>query len=561
MSQFKLQPVLAVIVFLFCTPLLTYAQGHELPVPPSTGDTFLNNAILGDTTATGDRADLDRVYVLERDGVYLMNARVNNIGFPVRIRGAEGDGRKPVIFLVTNAQTQAFPPHFFLMGDDLWLKDLILVGFVEALAGQIANNPPRLIDSGAPGLSLTIDGCVVTQGRGEHIRFPQPAGVIKLINSIFGNMGDLGTSNLGAGRCIDMRNTSCDSLIIENSSFINSQDRIVRHLSSVASIKYFRFNHNTIVNGLTYHGLISLGFTGNEAILTNNLFIDTNIAGGDTDRTRQVEFAESAELDPRNSQGRIVWILSVPNDSTQWTVSGNYYSVSPEVQAFYDAHAAEGVAGEGPPVTHNINSKIGADSTTAFIKELVTLANRPAPQVNMAEWYRRPDGGNKRKNTPCACWNRTTDDYQRKSFQYLADTLDCSYATNLVAYTGADGVGQFPAGDLNWFPDKKEAWEDFISSVEPTPGVVVKEFLLKQNYPNPFNPTTTIEFHLVKSERVTVTVYNALGQVVATLVNNERLDRGAYRVAFEGAKFSSGLYFYQIKAGSFSEVKKMMLLK
>ncbi len=85
-------------------------------------------------------------------------------------------------------------------------------------------------------------------------------------------------------------------------------------------------------------------------------------------------------------------------------------------------------------------------------------------------------------------------------------------------------------------------------------------FTLEQNYPNPFNPATTISFSLPKASNVTLTVYNVLGQRIATLVNNH-LDAGSHTVSFNAAKYASGVYFYRLEAGSYVALKKMMLLK
>ncbi|MBE2227646.1 MAG: T9SS type A sorting domain-containing protein [Ignavibacteria bacterium] len=86
-------------------------------------------------------------------------------------------------------------------------------------------------------------------------------------------------------------------------------------------------------------------------------------------------------------------------------------------------------------------------------------------------------------------------------------------------------------------------------------------FALAQNYPNPFNPSTEIKFELPQNTFVTLKVYNAVGQVVAELVNNEYKNAGRYSVSFDGTKLASGIYFYSIVAGSYNEVKKMVLLK
>lgn len=85
-------------------------------------------------------------------------------------------------------------------------------------------------------------------------------------------------------------------------------------------------------------------------------------------------------------------------------------------------------------------------------------------------------------------------------------------------------------------------------------------YSLSQNYPNPFNPTTTINFALPKSGKVTLSVYDLLGREVRTLVNGE-YPAGYHKVDFNASSLASGVYFYRIDAGSYINVKKLMLLK
>ncbi|HEY3250300.1 MAG TPA: T9SS type A sorting domain-containing protein [Ignavibacteria bacterium] len=89
---------------------------------------------------------------------------------------------------------------------------------------------------------------------------------------------------------------------------------------------------------------------------------------------------------------------------------------------------------------------------------------------------------------------------------------------------------------------------------------VPKQFSLGQNYPNPFNPTTGIEFSVAKESFVNLTIYDALGREVS-LVVNENKKQGKYNVSFDGANLNSGVYFYILKAGDFSQTRKMILLK
>ena len=93
-------------------------------------------------------------------------------------------------------------------------------------------------------------------------------------------------------------------------------------------------------------------------------------------------------------------------------------------------------------------------------------------------------------------------------------------------------------------------------AVQDLPG----QFALYQNYPNPFNPTTTITYTLPGAAKVSVAVYNILGQQVASLVN-ETMPAGTHKAVFEASRLAPGTYFYRITAGSFVETKKMLLLK
>ena len=88
----------------------------------------------------------------------------------------------------------------------------------------------------------------------------------------------------------------------------------------------------------------------------------------------------------------------------------------------------------------------------------------------------------------------------------------------------------------------------------------LETFALFQNSPNPLNPATQIRYNLPEASSVKLTVFNALGQEVARLVNATQ-SAGAYTVAWDAAEVSSGLYYYQLEAGTFKDVRKMLLVK
>ncbi len=90
--------------------------------------------------------------------------------------------------------------------------------------------------------------------------------------------------------------------------------------------------------------------------------------------------------------------------------------------------------------------------------------------------------------------------------------------------------------------------------------LAVDSYSLNQNYPNPFNPSTTISFTIPQKEIVKISIYNLLGEKVSELVNSE-FSAGIHNVKFNASKLASGIYFYNIKAGEFTQTRKMMLLK
>ncbi len=117
-------------------------------------------------------------------------------------------------------------------------------------------------------------------------------------------------------------------------------------------------------------------------------------------------------------------------------------------------------------------------------------------------------------------------------------------------------------GSISWIPIFHRGALDVKEVNTPAKPTV---FSLAQNYPNPFNPTTLIRFSLPKDSYVKLEVYNILGQKVKTLVN-EKLTAGVKEVSWDGKgakgmSVASGIYFYRIKADTFSDVKKMVVLK
>lgn len=99
-----------------------------------------------------------------------------------------------------------------------------------------------------------------------------------------------------------------------------------------------------------------------------------------------------------------------------------------------------------------------------------------------------------------------------------------------------------------------------LTSVTGNENNTPEKFMLAQNFPNPFNPTTDVEFRVANFGFVTLKVYNSQGKEIRALIN-ENLNAGSYSIKFDGSGLQSGVYFYKLEAGEFSETRKMVLVK
>jgi hypothetical protein len=158
---------------------------------------------------------------------------------------------------------------------------------------------------------------------------------------------------------------------------------------------------------------------------------------------------------------------------------------------------------------------------------------------------------------PWTVWENTVNDAGARG-----DVLIVGCADNNNSGKGQENKF-LPVNPNRW--ERPGTWGRIMISTTPTgveenPAVNPYTYELSANYPNPFNPTTNINFTLAKAGDVKLIVYNLLGQKVATLVDSH-MDAGKQSIKFDASKLSSGVYFYRLDAGSFSSVKKMMLLK
>jgi photosystem II stability/assembly factor-like uncharacterized protein len=139
-------------------------------------------------------------------------------------------------------------------------------------------------------------------------------------------------------------------------------------------------------------------------------------------------------------------------------------------------------------------------------------------------------------------------------------SLNDSYTTVAVIDTnlfiGTNNNSAFTKDATVW----RLSTNQIPTGVQELSSKVPASFSLEQNYPNPFNPMTTIQFSISELSIVYLKVFDLLGREVATLVNG-RMEAGVHQVSFDASRLASGIYFYKLETGNFSQTKKLTLLK
>jgi len=216
--------------------------------------------------------------------------------------------------------------------------------------------------------------------------------------------------------------------------------------------------------------------------------------------------------------------------------------------------------GMGSPISFKINDDNYADNQGSLTVRIETGGSRPkvvTPVIN-------PSPG-------------TYNDSVHVSINSSIESATIRYTTDGTAPTETSAIYSSPIQITSTTVIKTKAFKDYWNASEIAEGLytiveatdvsdefvsmpIPLEYQLGQNFPNPFNPITMINYQLPVTSDVNLSIYNQLGQKVATLVN-KRQGAGNYQVAWDSSRFSSGIYYYRIEAGEFQDVKKMILLR
>jgi len=542
----------SLLIMLFILVFYGPGMAQDTLDVPYAGIGTLNTMIKNDTLPDGSR-NPNRVYRLARGQIYLINGTLTvPDGYPMRLVASNGDGARPMMIPVTEEGLSS--RLFEVTGDGEW-KSIYMTNVDDLGNNPVqAKNMFRLV--GENSRYYLYDVFIDGESQGVF-RMNSANERLFLVDCIFRNMCRVGDPWDGLG--IAARGGFQDTIMAENCTFYAGSNRVIQCYGG--TVKNMIFNHCTFAyfGGVT-DGNFDTGQTINLTF-TNNVLWDIGFEGEDNPENP----VEMLPIDDLTS------VDFGTNDDRNIKITNNVYGWTPAVMDWINSKPT----GDGPDLDPFVFQDSLSDSLINVYPNMVsennimadlTFSDPPDVQVfiGYAE-YRYADGYQNTSNPDMRIDRNGIGPITEIGTLGLSDDEpDFDYNTDSDAYTQAEDG--FPAGDLNWFPEKKSEWMG-VSAISEQVGVPVPEkFDLGQNYPNPFNPTTTIEFRLNKAAKVNLTVYNALGQEVKVLVNNQSQKAGSYSVTWDGRDqagnfVASGIYFYRLNADNLTMSKKMLMLK
>jgi hypothetical protein len=542
----------------------------------------LTNALNSDTI----NVPAGRVYMLRANGYYPLATNITTTTKrPTVIVGEDGTR------LVNNKNANSAPPVIcgstiegagsntgkITFSNDMTMKNVSLMP--AASDGTLGWD---LIECGAPNCKVVFENDLFEHTRWIFLTADKPGTKLFWKDCYFVNMS--GQACRRNGGVFDGF-SNMDTVLVENCTHIMAQGSMYKFRNYV----YNRiiFNHNTFINcgGSVFE---NLGYESNMSI-TNNIFVNSNVqpfqkyvAGdwGEVDADTLVTGLVNVRDFPDNTYTVVPRKILVEGNVIYWDSRFN------DMNTTLNTNKVNGyTAWQSQMVTMNTRSQAKFDDNVHY------------PYLTEGVWYKELPTFTDSKNL------LTTMVDSLKSFS--VKTVDINSADILVdwrlvfigaayyiysdwpipvdlSYSNADlltgATGGFPVGDLNWFPAKKALWaaqrdaentaittalnagtKTIATDVDKVEDLPIA-FQLQQNYPNPFNPSTKITFSLAHSANTSLKVFDMLGREVATLVNGYTVS-GTHDVQFNAMNLASGIYYYKLTSGNFTEVKKMVLLK
>ena len=361
-----------------------------------------------------------------------------------------------------------------------------------------------------------------------------------------------------------------DDITIENNSCSYSADEHGIYVSNSSDRPIIRNNHSFNNNGCGIHmnGDISMGGDGiiSNAVVEGNILHDNGYGGGSAINMDGVQDSKIFNNLIYNNHATGIAMYQIDGgDASKNNKVYNNTIIQPS-DGRWNIIAVDGSTGNSIYNNilinhHGIRGSIAIDaaSSTGFVSDFNILVNRlsdndGSSNMTLSQWQSM---GYDLHSMIADPEDQIFVNHSTGNFHLLQNAQAIDAGTSLVlpiVFEDLDNISR-PQGsgfDIGCY--------EFTSTTEVVEENIPQSFQLFQNYPNPFNPTTTLSFVIGHLSFVSLKVYDLMGNEVATLVD-EYKPAGNYEVVFDASHLSSGAYFYQLKAGSYSQTKSMILIK
>ena len=484
-------------------------------------------AIMGDTTATGERNDVNTIYKLENGQVYITTGRiVNKPEWDLQIEAVDLDDTetKPVIARIPNDSGEY--PDIMRPEGNVTLKN---IWFVAGEKGPLEQHDWGKIRYMGDDTRIIADHCIFEKDRGGFFQLRGNNIKLYISNCVLRNGGNRRILQ-GNGRGVDARDTSIDTLIMKNTIVHNIQDRFFRSQGAIAPHNYIEIDHCTSFNTAGRHGFIQLGRV-NTAKITNNLFIDPIMLGSSPAYTDE-------QTQPDNDLHKVI-TLDTLYDSTALTISNNNIFWNQEVMDFWatvDTVSAPGMMSE------LVMENLGAAAADAAFSEVLELNSVPGSILEyVSDLYANPAAEDMYDfivedvvlaGTPFDSGNLF--DFSTWDPCYSSDSQSASAGTN----GGSIGANAF------------------CSNLTSIDDVKIKDLVV---FPNPTFGHLNVSFELEKSSDVSLQIFDLNGKLV-TQNREQNGVEGQYQYEFNMNDLGSkGMYFLTIQTEQGLTVQKVIL--
>jgi hypothetical protein len=503
------------------------------------------NKFIDDDMADGG-IPAGRVYKLKRGEYYFLSGTLVVDGYTLRLVGEEAPADTPPAVIAGGLKSDGTGFwQYFKSKNDVEFRNIYFKGSTptDLLTGECI----RFI---APETKITVDNCVFDSFHFVTIHFFKVSDCsASITNSYFRNLNHKNGGKYNGRGLRFFQATHVDTIIMVNNTFVNSNSFFL-DVNRFTIADYALIDHNTIVNTVKF---VFQWHWQTNAIFTNNLFYNAHSYGETA--------SDVANQDPDGLVFGIFGIDTVSADSLgiveserKVQLTNNSWFYDAKVQAYWNARDTV----QAEPFLNSRSQAMFDDNTNyPYLVEQdninadVNFTKFPDVTDAMITYMIGDRDGTEKENN----WGYYPDGSVFQIYWPMTEVEDLSYAVTDPQYTA--GTNGLPIGDLNWFPEKKNEW---ITDVEEISNNIPNKYDLFQNYPNPFNPTTNIQFSIPERGMVTLKVFNALGQEVTQLINQE-LAPGLHKVNFDASQLTSGIYFYTLESGNYIKTQKMMLLK